>query len=166
MGGFTEQWDAPVANIQTHATPGSNDVFYDGPKQLASQGSLSLAAVAAAGEGCHTAHVRAWDNARNFTLDDTYGPLCFDDQKPILTCGFADTLWHATNQDIECLAFDSLSGLANAADADFKLSTNVAAGVETANAFTNRHDVLDVAGNDAIAGPIGPFMIDRKPPSI
>jgi hypothetical protein len=59
-----------------------------------------------------------------------------------------------------------MSGLADNADANFTLTTSVPAGTETASAFTNTHDVCDVAGNCTTAGPIGPFMVDKKPPDI
>src|SRR5262249_26043739 len=59
-----------------------------------------------------------------------------------------------------------LSGLADAADASFTLSTAVPAGVETANALTGTHTVCDAAGNCVTAGPIAGNKIDRKGPSI
>jgi len=60
----------------------------------------------------------------------------------------------------------NLSGLANPADANFGLSTNVPPLTETANAFTGTHQIFDVAGNSVTAGPIGGNMIDKKPPAI
>jgi Pro-kumamolisin, activation domain len=165
IAGHTAQWDAPVAEVQTHATPGSGDVFYDGPKTLATTGSLSLAA---AGLGCHTAHVRAWDNAGYASSDKTYGPVCYDNQPPDVYCGAADGVWHATDASITCYAFDQsgLSGLANPADSSFTLTTSVPAATETTDAYTNSHQVCDNAGNCVTAGPVGANMVDKKAPSI
>ena len=89
-----------------------------------------------------------------------------DTTAPRITCGAADTAWHATDLFVACAASDDGSGLASAADASFTLTTSVAAGTETATAFTDSRTVCDVAGNCAPAGPIGPFKIDRKAPAI
>jgi hypothetical protein len=116
-------------------------------------------------EGCHTAHVRSWDNGGS-TGESTYGPVCFDDIPPIAICGAPDGVWHASDAVIACTASDSLSGLANPSDASFSLTTSVLAGTETANAFTNSHAVFDKAGNSTTKGPIGGNMVDKKAPSI
>ena len=64
-------------------------------------------------------------------------------------------------------AMDDGSGLADAeADASFTLETGVALDTESANASTNSHEVCDIAGNCATAGPIGDNKIDLKPPTI
>lgn len=89
-----------------------------------------------------------------------------DTTPPRITCGAADATWHGTDAVVACSAADGGSGLATAADASFVLTTAVAAGVETAGAFTAARTVCDAAGNCATAGPIGPFRIDRKAPSI
>jgi sugar lactone lactonase YvrE len=85
---------------------------------------------------------------------------------PFISCGTPDGLWHANDVTIACTAADSGSGLANAADASFTLSTSVPAGTETANASTNSRTVCDQAGNCAIAGPISGIKVDKKPPAI
>jgi hypothetical protein len=163
IAGYTAQWDAVVVDALSHPTPASGDSFYDGPQTTGGSGSLSLAV---AGLGCHTAHVRGWDNAGQTSGDQPYGPVCFDNQPPFDKCGKPDGLWHASDVSVNCLGFDQPngSGLANPADAVFSLSTSVPAGAETASAFTNSHQFCDVAGNCATAGPIGPNMIDKKPP--
>ena len=89
-----------------------------------------------------------------------------DTTPPSVTCGSADGFWHAENVALACAATDSASGLANASDASFALSTSVPADVETANAQTGRRAVCDAAGNCADAGPIGGNRIDRKGPAI
>ena len=89
-----------------------------------------------------------------------------DTTPPRVTCGAADTIWHATDLVVACTASDDGSGLASAADASFTLTTGVVVGAETATAFTDSRTVCDAAGNCAPAGPIGPFKIDRKAPAI
>jgi hypothetical protein len=162
--GYGSEWDAAVPDVATHATPGSGDSFYDGPPSMGPTGSLGLAA---AGLGCHTAHVRGWDNAGQTTSDETYGPVCFDNVPPSAICGTADASWHALDVVIRCTASDALSGLANpAADAAFTLTTSVPAGTETSNASTDSHTVFDVAGNSTTRGPIAGNKVDKKAPSI
>jgi hypothetical protein len=85
---------------------------------------------------------------------------------PDVTCAAADGVWHANDVTISCSASDSESGLANPADASFSLVTSVAAGEETANAMTDSHQVCDVDGNCAIAGPVGGNQVDKKLPTV
>ncbi|HLZ20928.1 MAG TPA: hypothetical protein VKQ30_02220 [Ktedonobacterales bacterium] len=89
-----------------------------------------------------------------------------DKTPPSVTCDFPDTQWHATDVQIFCQATDRLSGLADPLQSIFYLSTSVPAGTETATAQTNSEQVCDVAGNCATAGPVGPIMVDKKPPTI
>jgi hypothetical protein len=161
--GYTAQWDNAVADVTGHATPGSGDSFYTGPASLGSTGSLGLVA---AGLGCHTAHVRGWDNSGRTTSDSTYGPVCYDNVPPKVSCGLATGMWYPYDPSIPCSATDADSGLANAGDADFYLVTSVAAGTETADAYTNSRSVCDIAGNCATAGPRGGNKVDKKAPSI
>ena len=89
-----------------------------------------------------------------------------DATAPNFNCGSADAAWHAADVDIACTASDGDgSGLANAGDASFNLSTSVANGVENSNASTGSKTVLDAAGNSATAGPIAGNKIDKKAPS-
>ena len=89
-----------------------------------------------------------------------------DVSPPVITCGTADGLWHATDVGIACTAVDEGSGLADPADAAFELRTNVPDGTETANALTESRIVCDAVGNCALAGPIGGNKIDKKAPDI
>ena len=74
--------------------------------------------------------------------------------------------WVSTDVIVPCTASDSGSGLANPADANFSLSTQVFPDSETVLAETDRRSICDVAGNCVPTGPYGPFMIDRRPPAI
>lgn len=89
-----------------------------------------------------------------------------DTLPPAVQCASADGLWHATDVSIPCMATDLGSGLADAADANFSLSTDVPAGIERANAQTNVRNVCDNAGNCSIAGPIEGNKVDKKAPTI
>src|SRR5262249_42709780 len=72
----------------SHATPGSGDSFYTGPQvPNGTSGSLNLAG--AGSQGCHTAHVRAWDNTGFSGGDSTYGPLCFDTIAPFTSASLS-----------------------------------------------------------------------------
>lgn len=88
-----------------------------------------------------------------------------DTTPPQVSCQGADGLWHGTDVTVTCTASD-LSGLANAGDAAFTLSTAVAAGAEVDNAATGQRSVCDTAGNCADAGPIGGHLVDKKAPAI
>ena len=89
-----------------------------------------------------------------------------DATAPSVSCGAADGLWHASDVSIACAASDSMSGLANPADAGFKLTTSVANGIETAIASTSSRIVTDQAGNSTAAGPITGIKVDKKSPVI
>jgi DNA-binding beta-propeller fold protein YncE len=89
-----------------------------------------------------------------------------DTTAPVVSCAAASAAWLAANAAIRCTASDPGSGLANPAQASFTLTTNVAAGAESANASTNSVSVCDVAGNCRAAGPVAGNKIDRKLPTI
>jgi HYR domain-containing protein len=89
-----------------------------------------------------------------------------DTSPPVIDCAAADGLWHGANVSLGCTAHDDGSGLANADDASFSLSTSVAAGSETADAATDTRQVCDTAGNCATAGPIGGNHVDRAAPTL
>ena len=89
-----------------------------------------------------------------------------DTVAPVIVCGAADGAWHGENVSIGCTATDEGSGLADAADATFTLSTSVPAGTDNPDAATGIRDVCDTAGNCATAGPIGGNKVDRKAPTL
>lgn len=88
VAGFTPAWDVDPGDSPSRRTPGCNpqptglcDSFYRGPEYPnATKGSLDLAA---AGQGCHTANVRAWDNTGLGSGDQTFGPVCYDTIPPV-----------------------------------------------------------------------------------
>ena len=89
-----------------------------------------------------------------------------DATPPQVSCGGADGVWHNSNVSIACTATDPESGLADPADANFNLTTNVIAGSETANAQTNTRQVCNTVEGCTTAGPIGGNKVDRKAPAI
>jgi Fn3 domain-containing protein len=104
------------------------------------------------------------DAVGNSNLGISSDTFKIDLHSPTVSCDSADTDWHAANVSIACTASDGGSGLATPGDASFLLSTSVAAGSESSNASTGTHDVTDLAGRTAQAGPISGNKIDRKAP--
>ena len=127
--------------------------------------SGSSTSVVISAEGTTTVTFFGVDKAGNQEAPNTV-TVRIDLTPPSVACGSPDGLWHASDVTIACTASDSLSGLANGADASFNLTTSVPVGTETAVAFTNGRTVFDVAGNSTTQGPIGPNMVDKKPPVI
>jgi hypothetical protein len=125
----------------------------------------SVAFIGVQNEGISTIGYQATDNWGNVESPKTV-TVRIDLTPPKVMCSPPDAVWHATDQSSVCFGSDALSGLANPFDASFALKTSVPAGTETASALTGKHSVCDVAGNCTLAGPIGPFMVDKKPPAI
>ena len=100
------------------------------------------------------------------TTDEHFVLTVRDVTKPVVECGTADVLWHKDDVDISCQASDEGSGLADPADAAFKLSTDVKVGTETDSASTGSRNVCDSAGNCQTAGPISGNKVDKKAPSV
>jgi parallel beta-helix repeat protein len=95
------------------------------------------------------------------------GGLCdkavkLDTEPPQVSCQPPDTTrWYREDVSVPCTASDSLSGLANSADASFTL---IARG-EGQAVSTGTRTVADRAGNRVTAGPYT-FQIDKTPPTI
>ena len=125
----------------------------------------NTATLSISNEGKTTIIFFAADNAGNIEGTKQL-VVMLDKTVPQMNCGDTDGLWHATDVNITCKAGDAVSGLTNAGDALFTLSTGVPAGTETASASTLSRIVCDIAGNCATAGPVGGIMIDKRPPAI
>jgi parallel beta-helix repeat protein len=88
--------------------------------------------------------------------------LRYDKTPPQVSCQPPDTTrWYREDVSVPCTASDSLSGLANSADASFTL---IARG-EGQAVSTGTRTVADRAGNSVTAGPYT-FQIDKTPPTI
>jgi hypothetical protein len=121
------------------------------------------------GDGIHDVHCTATDNGNNSGAapgSTSSATVRIDRTAPVVSCGTADGLWHADNVAIPCTAADGTSGLTDPADAAFALVTYVANGEESWNALTDGRTVTDVAGNSAMAGPVGGNQVDRKGPEV
>ena len=96
--------------------------------------------------------------------------VSIDKTQPKVTCDAADEQWHNEDVFVECMATDMLSLLDVAPSPsttfDFFLTTDVAAGTETADAATNKMEVCDVAGNCRTAGPVSGNKVDKKGPVV
>lgn len=80
VAGYSAEWDSDPGDVFSEATPGSGNSFYSGPwVHNSTTGSLDLAS---AGQGCHTANLRAWDNTGYPSGDLTYGSVCYDTIAP------------------------------------------------------------------------------------
>jgi hypothetical protein len=157
MLGTASPGGAAVSNLNYTATGATSA----GPATVPG----SSAQLVVSSDGTTLLSVAAQDAFRNTSLPATV-TVHLDKTAPVVGCQAADGAWHATDVSLPCTATDALSGLAVAADAAFALATTVPAGTETAAASTDLHQVFDLAGNGAIAGPIGGNRIDKKAPSI
>jgi hypothetical protein len=106
------------------------------------------------------------DLAGNEAVAKNAGPFKIDRTAPATNCGIAPSTWSKVDVSIHCAPTDGLSGLANAGDNSFDLSTSVPEGTETANAATGSRSVADVAGNSTTAGPIIGIKVDKKAPAL
>lgn len=89
-----------------------------------------------------------------------------DATTPDVSCEEPDGRWHPDDVTVACATSDATSGLLDPTKLRILLTTNVDAGMETADAATGSAHVCDQAGNCAKAGPVSGNMIDRKPPEI
>jgi hypothetical protein len=90
ISGVSLAWDADPGDVASEPTPGAGNSFYTGPAfPGATTGSFDLKG---AGQGCHTANVRAWDNSGVDSGDATYGPVCYDTTVPVTTDSLSGTL--------------------------------------------------------------------------
>ncbi len=113
-----------------------------------------------------TSVVCSASDAHGNTSTKSFAVTIQDTIPPAVSCGKPDGAWHSADVSITCTAADSGSGLANAADASFVLSTTVPAGTETSNASTGMRKVCDAAGNCTAAGPIVGIAVDKRAPAI
>lgn len=142
----------------------------DYPSGLASaaDSSFVLATTVAAGSETSTAATgsrNVCDKRGNCVLVGPFTPIKVDRKAPVVTCTPPDTNWHASDVVVPCSSTEGGSGLLNADDALFSLSTSVAAGTETASASTGTRTICDGVGNCSVGGPYT-AKVDKKAPVI
>jgi hypothetical protein len=131
------------------------------------EGSVaSGAALDTSSVGGHLLTVTGTDAAGNRASAEVAYTVLPDTKPPLVDCEPADTLWHGENVTVRCVASDTGSGLADPSDASFGLTTHVGQDEESTSAYTNALEVCDLAGNCTTAGAVGPFKIDREPPTV
>jgi hypothetical protein len=92
IAGFTQGWDSIPSDVYSEPTPGSGNSFYSGPQfPNATSGWLDFVDYAVT-QGCHTAHVQAWNNMGEASGDVTHGPICYDTIAPVTTASLGGTL--------------------------------------------------------------------------
>ena len=86
VAGFSQAWDSDPGDVGRETTPGQGNSYYSGPQHPnLTFGCTDLSGAFCSGgvsQGCHTIHVRAWDNMGLGSGDQTYGPVCYDTITP------------------------------------------------------------------------------------
>lgn len=140
----------------------------DGTSGVAGSASFQLLTALPAGQesaSVSTGSRLLTDVAGNQTTA-VVAPFMIDRKAPVVECDAAPTAWSATDVTVDCTAADGGSGLHDAADAAFHLTTSVPAGTETDDASTGTRAVLDGVGNAAQAGPVSGAHVDKKAPVV
>lgn len=110
--GASLRWDADPGDPTRITTPGAGSSYY-GPQVDGEDGSAG--GLANLAQGCHTAYVRAWDNAGNSAVTH-YGPLCLDNVPPDTNAVLSGTLLQDGNYNgpalVTLVASDNASGVA------------------------------------------------------
>jgi hypothetical protein len=154
IAGFSRAWDVAPSNSTREPHGGSGDSFYSGPQFVnATSGSLYLSS---AGQGCHTANVRSWDNS-GFSANNTYGPVCYDTVAPVSSATFSGTLSggvYTTSVTVTESATDASSGVATkfySLDGGANVTYSSPFTVSTTGAHTVKIYSRDNAGNSETA---------------
>ena len=159
--GISNTWYGANQSVICNAT--------DGVSGLATPTTFTLSTSVVAGTETASALTNTAELCDVAGNCSTAGPLTFkiDLKAPTVSCTPPPTLpWYSTNVSVPCTAVDGGSGLATTSPAAFALATTVAAGSANTAASTSSTTVTDVAGNSVVAGPYGPFKVDRSPPTI
>ncbi|HEX8121252.1 MAG TPA: hypothetical protein VF549_08305 [Solirubrobacteraceae bacterium] len=158
-----DDWHAKNVSLRCSST--------DGGSALAdSEGAeFVLSTAVAAGQedaDAETGSRKVCDQVGNCVTVGPVGGVRVDRQQPRVSCEALDSAWHGENVTVACSASDGGSGLADAGEASFGLSTSVAAGQEDADAETGSRKVCDQVGNCVTVGPVGGVHVDRKNPTL
>jgi microsomal dipeptidase-like Zn-dependent dipeptidase len=160
----TPDTDWHAANVSLNCTASD----YPSGLESAADSSFVLSTTVAAGSETSTAATgsrNVCDKRGNCVVIGPFTPVKVDRKAPVVTCTPPDTDWHASDVVVPCSATEGGSGLSNADDALFSLSTSVALGTETASASTPTRTVCDGVGNCSVGGPYT-AKVDKKAPVI
>jgi hypothetical protein len=157
-------WHGDNVTVQCHYTDGGSGpatIDVDLSTGVADGAETSNASASAGGD-------QACDNVGNCAASpaDITGNMIDRKAPELSSCDSADSAWHAANVTLQCHYTDGGSGPATI---NVDLSTNVAAGDETASAFASAGvaQACDAVNNCAATpADIGGNKIDRKAPSI
>jgi Pro-kumamolisin, activation domain/Bacterial Ig-like domain (group 3) len=161
VGGFSQSWDAYLPDSTSEASPGSGDSFYSGPQFPNATSGYLL--VSSAGQGCHTANVRSWDNS-GFSGYQTYGPVCYDTIAPASTATLSGTAVSGTFESavtVKLAASDAgsgVNGIRYKVDGGGYAAFSSPFIVSTLGAHSLTYYAYDVAGNTEAAHTKG-FLI-------
>jgi len=181
LAGFTQGWDSIPADPTREATQGSGNSFYSGPEYPnGSGGCLSFAGdggcAGGSGQGCHIAHVRAWNNMGVSSGDTTYGPVCYDTIAPIVTASLSPAAnaagWNNTAVNLTLNAGDpglfTASGVVGTyygslCGSRFGFCFTYNGPIPISASTSIRYDAVDRAGNVSSLNTIS-IQIDALPP--
>ena len=147
IAGYSAEWDADPGDVFSEPHQATGNSFYTGPQvPNATSGSIDFVG-SGVSQGCHTANVRAWDNAGVASYDVTYGPICYDTVPPSSTVTFSSDIAPVS---VTLTAIDVGSGVAkvlykldSGAWTTYKTPFNVSA----LGNHTISYYAVDVAGN-------------------
>ena len=141
IAGENQSWDATIGDVRREAHGGSGNPFYSGPQfPNGASGCLAFSdngcSGGASAQGCHTAHVLAWNNQGVSTGEQTYGPLCYDTVNPTIALSASPAkpanLWYNTPVSITLSASDpGGSGASGVAKVYYGLSTSSCSTADT-----------------------------------
>lgn len=164
-------WNNTNVSVQLSATDnvggsGAKEIVYSasGAQTIGSTTVTgSTANVTLSTNGVTTLSFFARDNAGNVESTMTL-IVRIDKIAPTVTQGatsgtLGNSSWYLTDVSVAFTATDATSGLENAADASFSLSTTA----EGASVSTGNRIVSDLAGNQSTAGPLT-FKVDKTAP--
>ncbi len=113
VAGISLAWDKdPAPESFSKPTPGDGDAFYTGPQFANTDRAVLL--LGNAGQGCHTANARAWDNTGTSSGLLSFGPICFDTVAPktsmALSAGATTTGWNTKPVSFSLTSSDPAPG--------------------------------------------------------